>query len=128
MIPYFINKSELDIYNSDRVLNRYPTLTEFDASGRTKKINLPKTKKEQVETSITYTYNDPYEVIETHSIGRSKRTIKNELLGKSYVNYNGYDLAVDSTALENTKMNAFGNYDKAHKIQKLINKLKKAME
>ena len=62
---YFIDKSELDIYNSDKVLLLlYPTKTIYDASGRTKKVRLPKTEAETMETSITFTYNK----IETHSI------------------------------------------------------------
>ncbi len=46
-----------------------------------------------METSITYIYNDLYEVIETHFIRRSKRTIKNGKGNVLYVENFGVDEA-----------------------------------
>ncbi len=67
---------EIDVFRPN-TSEKHPTLTEYDGSGRVKKVTLPGAGGETEETSITYTYNDPWEVIETHSAGRSKRTVKN---------------------------------------------------
>gem|GEM_PF-834735 len=57
---------------------KYPTINDYDASGRTKKVTLPADPGDEGrETSITFTFNDPWETVETHSVGRSKRTVKN---------------------------------------------------
>ncbi len=74
---------EIDVYReSDREKN--PTITEYDSSGRMKKVILPPGFSGEAETSVSYTYNDPWETIETHSVGRSKSTLKN---GRSQVLY-----------------------------------------
>ena len=38
---------------------------------------MPQAYSGEPETSIAYEYNDPWETIETHSIGQGKRTVKN---------------------------------------------------
>ncbi len=67
---------EIDTYR-EHSREKFPTITEFDPSGRPKRVTLPKANPEEDVTSITYSYNDPWEVLETHSVGRSKRTVKN---------------------------------------------------
>ncbi|MBN2157880.1 MAG: hypothetical protein JW807_00690, partial [Spirochaetes bacterium] len=67
---------EIDAYRANTT-EKNPTLTQYDASGRVKKVTLPAGFAGEAETSVTYTYNDPWEIIETHSVGRSKRTVKN---------------------------------------------------
>ncbi|MBN2039233.1 MAG: hypothetical protein JW864_04270 [Spirochaetes bacterium] len=54
-----------------------PRMYKFDASNRVTKVTEPKAFPEEPETSVSYTYNDPWETITEHSIGRSKRIIKN---------------------------------------------------
>jgi RHS repeat-associated protein len=56
---------------------KYPTITQYDPAGRVSRVILPEGYKGEAETSISYTYNEPWETIETHSVGRSKRTVKN---------------------------------------------------
>ncbi|MBP7737018.1 MAG: hypothetical protein KA369_13655 [Spirochaetes bacterium] len=67
---------EINIFR--RNLNeKNPTVKAYDAAGRVSKITLPEGYSGEGETSISYAYNDPWEVAETHSVGRSKRTVKN---------------------------------------------------
>jgi len=54
-----------------------PTIYEYDASGRQRKITSPRAFDGEPETSVIYKYVDPWEVVSTHSIGQSKRTVKN---------------------------------------------------
>jgi hypothetical protein len=56
---------------------KYPTITEYDGSGRVKKITYTKAYPGEAKTSVINTYNDPWEVISYHSGGQGKRTIKN---------------------------------------------------
>ena len=79
-----IRKSQTDWARDDELdtfrpndKEKYPTSPEYDGSGRVMKVTLPLAEGENRETSISYSYNDPWEVIETHSVGRSKRTVKN---------------------------------------------------
>lgn len=67
---------EIDVFQ-DNTREKNPTLTEYDSSGRVKKVTLPAGFAGEGETSVTYAYNDPWETIESHSVGRSKRTVKN---------------------------------------------------
>jgi RHS repeat-associated protein len=67
---------EIDAFKAN-ITEKYPTITEYDPAGRVARVTLPEGYKGEPETSITYTYNDPWETIETHSVGRSKRTVKN---------------------------------------------------
>uniref|UniRef100_UPI0004660BA7 RHS repeat-associated core domain-containing protein n=1 Tax=Leptospira licerasiae TaxID=447106 RepID=UPI0004660BA7 len=55
---------------------RNPSYIEYDAIGRAKKTILPIAAGETEATTLTVTYNDPFETIETHSGGTSKRTVK----------------------------------------------------
>jgi len=57
--------------------DKNPTLTQYDASGRVGKVTLPPAYTGEPETSVTTTYNDPWEVISVHSIGQGKRTVSN---------------------------------------------------
>jgi len=68
---------------------KHPTLTDYDASGRPLRVTMPKAFAGEKTTSVTYTYNDPYETIETHSIGRVKRTVKNGRGQVLYVSQSG---------------------------------------
>ena len=68
--------AEIDTYR-DHMSEKNPTVTEYDASGRVKKVTLPPGFAGEAETSVAYAYNDPWETTETHSVGRSKRTVKN---------------------------------------------------
>lgn len=61
-----------------------PTVTEYDASGRVKKITSPPAFAGEPETSVTTTYNDPYEVVTVHAAGQGKRTRTN---GRGYQLY-----------------------------------------
>ncbi len=72
----FADDGEIDAYLMDSH-EKNPTITEYDAIGRVKKVTLPHADGESNETSITNSYNDPWEVAETHSIGRNKRTVHN---------------------------------------------------
>ncbi|WP_412758400.1 GH-E family nuclease [Leptospira cinconiae] len=54
-----------------------PTIFEFDPIGRIKKSTFPIAAGETQATYTTVTYNDPYETVEYHSGGTSKRTIHN---------------------------------------------------
>ena len=67
---------EIDVFRLNHS-EKNPTLTEYDGSSRVKKVTFPKAEGETLETSISYTYNDPWEATVTHSVGRSKRTVKN---------------------------------------------------
>ncbi|HEX8993979.1 MAG TPA: RHS repeat-associated core domain-containing protein, partial [Candidatus Paceibacterota bacterium] len=66
---------DIDSYSEPAEIN--PTITAYDPASRVAKVTLPKNSATESETSTTYTYNDPWETIVTHSIGRSKRTVKN---------------------------------------------------
>lgn len=57
--------------------DKNPTRTDYDASGRVKKVTLPPAFAGEGETSVTTVYNDPWEVVTTHAIGQGKRTISN---------------------------------------------------
>lgn len=74
--PDWAADNEIDTFVQHSA-ERNPTLTDYDASGRVRKITSPKATPTEAETSITHTYNDPWEAIETHSIGQSKKTIRN---------------------------------------------------
>lgn len=67
---------EIDVFRRHKG-EKHPTVTEYDASGRVKKVTLPRGYEGEDETSISYEYNDPWETVETHSVGRGKRTVKN---------------------------------------------------
>ncbi len=67
---------EIDEFKPDS-RDKYPTHTEYDASGRVKRVELPIAEGEIEATSISYKYNNPWEVVESHSVGRNKRTVKN---------------------------------------------------
>ncbi|PKA16775.1 hypothetical protein CH363_05060 [Leptospira haakeii] len=55
---------------------RNPSYIDYDAIGRAKKTILPVAAGETEATTLTVTYNDPFETVETHSSGTSKRTVK----------------------------------------------------
>lgn len=67
---------EIDTFKA-HVSELNPTVTEYDASGRVKKVMSPKADAAEAETSVTTTYNDPWEVVTVHSAGQAKRTIHN---------------------------------------------------
>ncbi|TGK27533.1 hypothetical protein EHQ17_19640, partial [Leptospira gomenensis] len=48
----------------------------YDPIGRMKKTILPTAVGETTPTTITTTYNDPFETTETHSSGTSKRIVR----------------------------------------------------
>lgn len=73
--PDWANASELDTFTVV-TQEKNPTYFEYDAIGRTKKAILPIAAGETEATTLTTTYNDPFEIVETHSGGTSKRTIK----------------------------------------------------
>ncbi|GBF40173.1 SpvB/TcaC N-terminal domain-containing protein [Leptospira johnsonii] len=73
--PDWANASELETFTVV-TQERNPTYFEYDAIGRTKKAILPIAEGETEATTLTNTYNDPFEIVETHSGGTSKRTIK----------------------------------------------------
>ncbi|MES0492029.1 MAG: RHS repeat-associated core domain-containing protein [Leptospirales bacterium] len=73
---HWAGDNEIDTYVPN-VTEKYTTKTEYDASGRVKKVILPPAYSGEVETSVTSTYNDPYEMTATHSNGQSKNTTKN---------------------------------------------------
>ncbi|MDD4352617.1 MAG: peptidoglycan DD-metalloendopeptidase family protein, partial [Candidatus Gracilibacteria bacterium] len=54
-----------------------------------RKVTMPPGYNGEPETSTTITYNDPWEAIETHSVGRSKRTITNARRQTLYVEDSG---------------------------------------
>jgi RHS repeat-associated protein len=66
---------EIDTYYAAEEKN--PTLTEYDGSGRVAKVTLPPAYDGEAATYTSYSYNDPWESTVMHSIGRSKRTVKN---------------------------------------------------
>ncbi len=68
--------SEIDTFRVNLAV-RNPTITEYDSSGRVRKVTLPKAQGESGETSISTLYNDPWEVTTIHSGGTRKRTVKN---------------------------------------------------
>ncbi len=67
---------EIDAFTA-HTREKYPTLTEYHPSGRVSRVVLPEGYMGEPETSIRYTYHDPWETVETHSVGRTKRTVKN---------------------------------------------------
>ncbi len=67
---------EIDSFRQN-LREKNPTKTDYDAAGRVRKVTLPVGYRGEAETSVAYEYNDPWETIETHSVGRSKRTVKN---------------------------------------------------
>ncbi|MES0490884.1 MAG: SpvB/TcaC N-terminal domain-containing protein [Leptospirales bacterium] len=74
---------EIDAYIPS-LTEKNATISEYDASGRAKKIILPQSYVGEPETSVTSTYNDPYEMTATHSSGQSKTTTTN---GRGHVLY-----------------------------------------
>ena len=56
---------------------KHPTLTEYDASGRVKRVTLPQAEGETETTRVSYVYNDPWEVVTTHSIGQGSKKVTN---------------------------------------------------
>ncbi|MES0491848.1 MAG: RHS repeat-associated core domain-containing protein, partial [Leptospirales bacterium] len=75
--------NEIDTYVPN-VSEKNATLTEYDASGRVKKITSPSAYAGEPEFSVTSTYNDPYVMTATQSDGRSKSKTKN---GRGHVLY-----------------------------------------
>ncbi|TGL64596.1 SpvB/TcaC N-terminal domain-containing protein [Leptospira sarikeiensis] len=73
--PDWASASELDSFALN-ANEKNPSKFQYDPVGRIKKTILPVAAGETEETTITITYNDPFEVVETHSGGTSKRTIK----------------------------------------------------
>ncbi|TGL49544.1 hypothetical protein EHQ61_13995 [Leptospira wolffii] len=73
---------------------RNPSYFKYDAIGRQKQAILPQAVGETESTTITYIYNDPFETIETHSGGTSKRTVKDSKGNVLYVE----DFGSDSTS------------------------------
>ena len=69
-------ESEINEYQSNN-REKHPTRYEYDAVGRITKSALPQAEGETEETSITTTYNDPWDIIKTHSGGRSKKITQN---------------------------------------------------
>ncbi|PKA16514.1 SpvB/TcaC N-terminal domain-containing protein [Leptospira haakeii] len=69
------NASEMDTFAlvSDE---KNPSQFQYDAIGRVNKTILPVAAGETEATTLTVTYNDPFETVETHSGGTSKRTVK----------------------------------------------------
>ena len=87
---------------------KYPTVTDYDPSGRVKKVTSPEAYSGEGETSVSFTYNDPWEVVETHSIGQLKRTIKNARGETLYVTDSGApDPALNAAATTVTTSMAF---------------------
>ncbi|EPG65724.1 RHS repeat protein, partial [Leptospira wolffii serovar Khorat str. Khorat-H2] len=72
---------------------RNPSYFKYDAIGRQKQAIFPQAVGETEPTTITYIYNDPFETIETHSGGTSKRTVKDAKGNVLYVE----DFGSDST-------------------------------
>ncbi len=74
--PSFTGDYEIDRFNGS-FTEKNPAVTEYDPSGRVARVTYPRGYDGEPETSVTYTYNDPWEVVEYHSAARSKRTVKN---------------------------------------------------
>ncbi|MBN2160742.1 MAG: hypothetical protein JW807_15235 [Spirochaetes bacterium] len=72
-----------------------PTVTEYDGSGRPSKITLPPAYDGEPEASTSFVYHDPWEVIETNSLERSKRVVRN---GRGLVLYAGDSGIGDASA------------------------------
>ncbi|HNW28542.1 MAG TPA: SpvB/TcaC N-terminal domain-containing protein, partial [Spirochaetota bacterium] len=86
--PYFTGDDEIDNFNST-FIEKNPTVTEYDPSGRVARVTYPQGYDGEPETSVSYTYNDPWEVVEFHSAGRSKRTVRNSRGQVLYVEDSG---------------------------------------
>ncbi len=56
---------------------KHPTIFEYDASGRKKRVISPEAYPGEPTTTVEYNYDDPWSVTKTHSIGRGKTTVKN---------------------------------------------------
>ncbi|MCR1795601.1 hypothetical protein K0V43_18710, partial [Leptospira sp. id769339] len=84
------DSGDLDVF-AYHLEEKNPTSFEYDAIGRVKTTTLPIAEGETSPTILTSTYNDPYEVIETHSGGTSKRSIKNARGHVLYVEDSGAD-------------------------------------
>lgn len=98
---------ELTTYRA-HAAEKYPTVTEYDPSGRVKKVTTPEAYSGEGETSVSFTYNDPWEVVETHSIGQMKRTIKNSRGETLYVTDSGApDATLNASAATVTTSMAF---------------------
>ncbi len=70
------DSSEMDTF-ALHLEEKNPTSFEYDSIGRTKRAILPVAEGETSPTTITNTYNDPFETITNNSGGTSKRTVKN---------------------------------------------------
>ncbi len=88
MQPSFAGDDEIDRFNGTYA-EKNPTITEYDPSGRVARVTYPRGYDGEPETSVAYTYNDPWEVVEYHSVGRSKRTVKNSRGQVLYVEDSG---------------------------------------
>ncbi len=74
--PHWATAEEIHTFRyhtSDTPLTRF----EYDASGRKKRVISPEAYPGEPSTYVAYSYDDPWSVTETHSIGRGKTTIKN---------------------------------------------------
>ncbi|MES0489524.1 MAG: SpvB/TcaC N-terminal domain-containing protein [Leptospirales bacterium] len=82
--PSWAPDREIDIF-VEYATEKNPTKTEYDASGRVKKVISPPAYVGEPETSVTISYNDPYESTSTHSNGQSKTLTKNRRQQLLYV-------------------------------------------
>lgn len=67
---------EIDTFIPHTIL-RNPTRFEYDGVGRVIRTTLPQAQGESSPTTISVVYSDPYQVVQHHSGGQSKRTISN---------------------------------------------------
>ncbi|MEQ9366192.1 MAG: RHS repeat-associated core domain-containing protein, partial [Leptospirales bacterium] len=67
---------EIDTFIAHTIL-RNPTSYEYDGVGRVIRTTLPQAEGESSPTTISVVYSDPYQVVQHHSGGQSKRSLSN---------------------------------------------------
>ncbi|TGK04889.1 hypothetical protein EHO59_08520 [Leptospira semungkisensis] len=88
--PDWADASEIDTY-APHAEEKNPSQLRYDSIGRLVQTILPIAAGETEATVLSVTYNDPFETVEAHSGGTSKRTVKNSRGQVLYVEDFGSD-------------------------------------